>query len=290
MTRDSEKQDGVAAGRVEDDRVEAERLLELCNQDEGLDLPIAVDPALAGGEATTQFRAYRHGALVGFAWLPPEPEPEACLMVHPAHRRQGVGRELLAAIQTEVRRRGLAEFLGVCDEASPSGMAFVVAVGGRYRNSEYRLELDPAAVDRSRPRHAALHLSPAGAANAEDLIRLLVASFGNAEEAMREQTGRMLNDPTRRHFLAVLGTEPVGLLRIGVYEDYADVTAFGVLPTHRGRGYGRQMLLDAVDLLLSEGHQRIIIEVATNNSRALGLYRSCGFKVTTAYGFYDIAA
>jgi ribosomal protein S18 acetylase RimI-like enzyme len=50
------------------------------------------------------------------------------------------------------------------------------------------------------------------------------------------------------------------------------------------------MLLDAVELLLGEGHQRIVIEVATDNSRALGLYRSCGFKMATAYGFYDIVA
>ena len=178
----------------------------------------------------------------------------------------------------------------VCDEASRSGTAFVAAVGGRYRGAEYRLELDPAAVDRSRPRHAALSLSPAGAADAEVLVRLLAASFGAPEESAREQTERMLRDPTRRHYLAVLGAEPVGLLRIGVYEDYADVTAFGVLPAHRGRGYGRQMLLDAVELLLGEGHQRIVIEVATDNSRALGLYRSCGFKMATAYGFYDLAA
>jgi ribosomal protein S18 acetylase RimI-like enzyme len=289
MAMDSGEQDGVVAGRVVDDRAEAESLLARCNQNEGLDLPIAVDPALAGGEATTQFRAYDRGVLVGFAWLPPEPEPEACLMVQPAHRRRGIGRALLAAVRTEVRRRGLAGFMVVCDAASRSGTAFVAAVGGRYRSAEYRLELDPAAVDRSRPRHAALRLSPAGAADVEVLVRLLAAAFGAPEESAREQTERMRQDPTRRHYLAVIGAEPVGLLRIGVYKDYADITAFGVLPEHRGRGHGRQMLLDAVDLLLGEGHQRIIIEVATDNVGALGLYQSCGFKVATTYGFYDLA-
>jgi ribosomal protein S18 acetylase RimI-like enzyme len=68
-----------------------------------------------------------------------------------------------------------------------------------------------------------------------------------------------------------------------------DVTAFGVLPEYRGRGYGRQLLLDAVDVLLRESSDRVVIEVATDNERALGLYRSCGFKVASAYGFYEFA-
>jgi ribosomal protein S18 acetylase RimI-like enzyme len=284
------KRHGVVAGRAEDDRAGAERLLKLCNRDEGLDLPIAVDPALSAGDEATQFRAYDRGALVGFAWLPPDREPEACLMVHPTHRRRGLGLALLAAVRAEVRRRGLSGFPLVCDEASPSGTAFVAAVGGRYRESEYRLELDPAAVDRSRPRHVALRLRPAGADDSATLVRLLARSFGADEESARDQTERMLREPNRRHYLATLGDESVGLLRIGEHGESADVTAFGVLPEYRGRGYGRQMLLDAVDVLLGEGRERIVIEVATDNERALGLYRSCGFKVTTAYGFYELAA
>jgi ribosomal protein S18 acetylase RimI-like enzyme len=277
------------AGQPDDECAEADWLLDLCNRDEGLDLPIAIDPALSAGDVTTQFRCYERGALVGFAWLSPGPEPEACLMVHPAHRRRGVGRALLAAVRTEVLRRGLPGYLLVCDEASRSGKAFVAAMGGRYHSSEYRLDLDRSAVDRSRPRHEALQLRPAVAEDATTLARLLAASFSMPEASAREQTGRMLRDPTRRHYLGMLATEPVGLLRIGVYEAYADVTAFGVLPEYRGRGYGRQMLLDAVDVLLRESSGRVVIEVATDNARALGHYRSCGFKVASAYGFYEFA-
>ncbi len=73
---------------------------------------------------------------------------------------------------------------------------------------------------------------------------------------------------------------------MGEWEGSADITAVGVLPAHRGRGYGRQMLADVVAMLLGEGWERITIEVATDNTNALRLYESCGFRVTTAYSYY----
>jgi ribosomal protein S18 acetylase RimI-like enzyme len=286
---DRDQRHGIVSGPSVGDHSDVERLLATCNQYEELDLPIFLAATAPPGAATTEFRFYDHGALVGFAWLPDDPEPEACLMVHPAHRRRGVGQALVAAVQAECRRRGLPKCLLVCDTAAQSGKAFVAAVGARYRSSEFRLELDPEALDRSRPRQA-VELRPTGDSEAATLARIMASSFGSPEESAREQTARMLRDPTRRHYLATLGDELIGLLRIGAYEEYADITAFGVLPAHRGRGYGRQMLMDAVDLLQSEGWQKIVIEVATDNERALGLYRSCGFRVVTEYGFYDLTA
>jgi ribosomal protein S18 acetylase RimI-like enzyme len=56
----------------------------------------------------------------------------------------------------------------------------------------------------------------------------------------------------------------------------------------RGRGFGRQMLLHTIDRLVVEKWPRILIEVATDNPNALGLYKSCGFQVTTTYGFYQL--
>jgi ribosomal protein S18 acetylase RimI-like enzyme len=210
-------------------------------------------------------------------------------MVHPAHRRRGLGRALLAAGRAEVGRRGHSSFLLVCDEASPSGPAFATAVGGHRREAEYRLQLDRAAVDHSRRRHDALKLRPAGAEDLATLVRVLAGAFGEAAEDVRPGMTRMLQQPDRRHYFATLGDEPIGMLRVGAYEEYADITGFGVLPEHRGRGYGRQMLMDIVAGLLAEGRERIIIEVATDNRRALGLYESCGFKVVSAFGYYELA-
>lgn len=280
----------IVTGLSDADRAAGERLLVTCNRHEGLDLPISLAATAASGNAVTHFLRYHQGSPVGLAWLPDDPEPEACLIVHPAHRRQGIGRALVAAVRSESRRRGLPGFMLVCDEAAGSGTAFATAVGGRYRSAEYRLRIDPGAIDRSRPRQA-FALRPADARDATTLTRLLTASFGSPEEAAREQVSLGLAESKRRYFLAAVDGNPAGLLQAGEWEEgSAGISAFGVLPAYRGRGIGRQMLLDAVDALLEEGWEHVLIEVVTDNERALALYRSCGFRVTTAYGFYDLTA
>jgi hypothetical protein len=89
---DRETRHGLVAGTRDEDRADAERLLDLCNRYEGLDLPIALDPAPRSQAVATHFLAFDRGTLIGLAWLPPDPEPEACLMVHSDHRRRGVVR------------------------------------------------------------------------------------------------------------------------------------------------------------------------------------------------------
>ncbi len=278
---------------AEDERAAVARLAALCNQYEGLDFPLnwghlsSPADAVPAGSAN-HLLYYDRGLLIGFANLEHGPEIELYGMVHPEHRRKGVGRALFEAAKAECRQRGVQGLLLVCDEASQSGKAFVAAVGAQYRFSEHAMELDLTAVDRSRPRHAALQLRPADAEDAEVLARLQAASFGDPEEEVRQRVAEGLQLPNRQYFIAILDGEPIGLLRAGRYAGFADITAFGVLPEHRGRGYGRQMLLDVLDILAAENWQRIVIDVVTENRNALGLYRSVGFKETRTYGYYHV--
>jgi len=287
---DRQTRHGLRTGLSDDDRADVERLLDVCNRFEELELPIFLEATEPLGNVVSEFLFDDDGTLIGFAWLPDDPEPEACVIVHPDHRRRGVGRTLVDAMRSECRRRGLSSFLLVGDEAAVSGKAFARSIEAQYRSSEYRLELDSGSIDRSRPRHATLHLSRADVDDADTLVRLLAVSFETSEEVAREQVRRGLDDPKRDYYLARLNGGPVGILQAGMWEEEAGITAFGVLPEYRGRGIGRQMLVDAVDLLLAGGQERILIEVATDNQEALSLYQSCGFKVVTAYGFYDLTA
>lgn len=276
---------GLIRGLTAAARTDIQQLTGICNNFEGLDLPIYLDSATSDADF---FSFYEHGQLIGFAYIPGESEPEVCGMVHPDHRRRGIGRRLLDAIRTEYRRRGTPELLLVCEAASASGQAFVTGAGGKLRISEHRMQLDPTAVDRSHSRQDGLDLQPAGSDDAETLIHIQATAFGDPEEEVRPFVRQSLQDTNRRYYIGTLNGSPIGIIRLSVYEPAADITAFGVLPEYRGRGYGRQMLLGSIDILLAEGHDPIQIEVVTENQNALGLYRSCGFKVTTTYGFYEL--
>lgn len=273
-------------------RAAVEALLAACNQDEQINLILNLEPATFGPEATAenvdQFLAYDHGTLIGFARLDGWSEPELCGMVEPAQRRKGVGRSLLAAAQVECRRRGLAQSLLICDEAGESGPAFAAAVGANLSYAEYRMRLDPAAIGRSRPRYSALRLQPATAEDVDLLTRIQSAAFGDPEDFVRPYVIGGLQQANRQYLIGLLHDRPVGMLRLSRYEHEADITAFGVLPEAQGRGYGRQMLLDAIDLLLAEGWSQIMIDVVIENRNALKLYQSCGFRPVTTYGFYKL--
>lgn len=95
--------------------------------------------------------------------------------------------------------------------------------------------------------------------------------------------------PDRRSFFIELQGKPIGTIRIvdGASER-ADITLFGLLQPYRGHGYGRQILLTSVDLLLSEQCAPIALDVTTSNRNALALYQTCGFQEARKDSFYKL--
>ena len=278
----------VVTGPLTADRAAVLVLHQTCNDADGIDIPLFLEGNVESDEFETSFGVFKSGALVGFALLPADRVPEAILFVHPDMRRQGIGRALIEAVRAEARARELPDFLLVNDAASASGTAFAIAAGGRYRESEYRLLLEPARIDRSPKRYRDLVMRPATEEDVESLIEIQTAAFGRDESLVHAAVLQALANPKRQYHLGILGGESIGMLRTSIWDEEADVTAFGVLPSHQGRGYGRQILRDAIDLLLAAGQEQITIEVATENANALGLYQSCGFDVIAKFDYYDL--
>ncbi len=48
-------------------------------------------------------------------------------------------------------------------------------------------------------------------------------------------------------------------------------------PDLAGKGYAKEMILDAIDLVKNLGFTRIELTVATGNHKAISLYEKCGF-------------
>ncbi len=58
----------------------------------------------------------------------------------------------------------------------------------------------------------------------------------------------------------------------------------GVVPDHRGRGLGRCLLLQSLRGFQQHGARRVVLEVTSDNSAAIRLYRNIGFrKARTLY-------
>ena len=270
-------------GLTKEDLIEVKRLIERCNRHENLDLPFNLE---AGHGPPNQFLAYEDKHLVGAAGLQGNREVEVCLVVDPNYRRRGIGRSLLQTVSEELKRRGLASFLLVCEETSRSGRAFVKAVGAQYRFSEYRMRLDPRNVPRPRSAAEPIRVRQADARDIDVLVQLISTSFGRSADQERARVARDLQRSTHRFLIALANEEPVGSVGIAAFERRVYIIALNVLPQYRGRGYGRHLITHTVAILLNESWDEILLEVATDNRDALGLYRSCGFHEVTSYGYY----
>jgi ribosomal protein S18 acetylase RimI-like enzyme len=275
------------------DRAALEHLVAHCRQRDGCAPPLYIETPPLGSDAhICTFCCDADGAgLAGFASLTRDDPPEVYLVVHPDHRRFGIGRALLESVRSEAQRGAVASLLLVGDEALASGDAFAHAMGASYYDSEYCMEFDSDAPTPPASLGNGVHLIRAGASEADTLIRIQVASFQGAEATVRPQVeGWLTEGDAQRFYVGRRDGEPIGSLRIFLVPDesLAYINTFGILPEHQGQGYGRRMLRDVVAALREEGWRQIRIEVATDNPIALSLYRSSGFQQIAAYRYYEL--
>jgi ribosomal protein S18 acetylase RimI-like enzyme len=278
------------AGLDPDDLAAVRALLARSNAHDGTELIMSLRPPATPGDNVPLYILAREGErIVGALELVGYLEVEGCLIVAPEARRRGIARRLAARAREELARRGVANWLLVCDEIAPAGAAFARAIGGTRAYAEYRLALDPARVPPPREEGPPLALRRAEAADAETIGAITASAFGDPPADVTRWARQDLDRPDRRWFLASRDGVPVGSLRVIAKGGEADITAFGVLPAHQGRGYGRAILSRTIALLLAEGLSAIYIETETDNAAALGLYRSCGFVERHTYGYYRVA-
>lgn len=271
-------------------RHQVETLAAACRQVEPIAMSLYLEESPVGSDDTNQFAFWQDDELVGFVVLFGNDPIEIIGMVRPEYRRKGIGRALLQTAIAEGERRGETQALLICEGSSSSGQAFVEAVGGTYRFAEYRMVLDRDRFARSQRGEETVILQQATIDDLEQLVALRIAAIeGQSEQGIRQYTQTYLQRADQRFFIGLLDGKPIGTLRVDEDGTTAGIYAFVVLPELRGRGYGRQILLQTLDRLVAEDWETIMLEVETQNRNALRLYERCGFQETTTYHYYHLA-
>ncbi|WP_134683817.1 GNAT family N-acetyltransferase [Brevibacillus migulae] len=273
---------------------EIEKILELahqCNQFEHIHVDVTLNISMLrnrNGRENHDFLYYVDDRLVGFLgmyFISSEEEVELSGMVHPEHRNRKIASTLLTEAKMQLAKRDLRQRLIVCDHSSASGQQFLKAIGATYRFSEYSMGL----VDTPPPCKPSkkLELVPVHPADTTDVIRILMESFGDTEQEARELVERNTAGGDHQMYVAKDDTLPIGTITAS--RDGADVyiTAFAVHPTYQGKGYGRQLLTQCIELIRQEENGPIKLDVQTENAKALGLYKACGFQEIAAYDYYS---
>ena len=93
------------------------------------------------------------------------------------------------------------------------------------------------------------------------------------------QYNEEFSSPTR-HFVVALDDEQNIIGYAGVFAPggaEADVLTVGVIPSHRGKGIGRQLMAMITDWAKQQGSIAMMLEVKVDNFDAIGLYETLGY-------------
>ena len=265
-----------------------EQLITTCNNYDGLHMRIDTGTLRdrPGGEAN-DFLYYEDGMLVGYLFVEGwgGRDRELVGMVHPDYRRRGIFRSLLAEAEEECRQRDIQKLILVCEHASQSGLAFVNAIQARFEYSEHEMVLGT--FRERRKTHKGLDIRQANKQDLDAIVSILATDSGNVE-SIRQWVTKLFDDHSSRFYVATLDEKLLGCLRLDFMSDQIGIYAFEVRLGYRGLGYGRQMLEEAIRTIRSESQIRIMLDVETDNTNAIGLYLSCGFEIKTTYDYYEL--
>ena len=244
------------------------------------------------GSVVNDFLYYDHDVLIGYLALDDRGsvQNELVGMVHPDYRLRGIFRMLLRAAVEEGRARHVQQFILVNEQSSRSGYAFLHSTDAVLSESEHEMFL--MRMPRREIFDERLLVHKAELADIDALVKVQSQSFDDSEDSTRARIERCIHHSNQTYFLAVFGDpsvgchEPVGSFRLDRTDTFVGIYAFGVRPDYQGRGYGRQILEDAIHIIRASSQKAIMLDVDVENGRAIRLYRSCGFEIRTTYNYY----
>ncbi|MBA2395642.1 MAG: GNAT family N-acetyltransferase [Ktedonobacteraceae bacterium] len=279
------------------DITEIKQLTDVCNAYENLYMRLGFSMLRErSGRVYNDFLYYERNVLVGYLALEEwgTDEKELIIMVHPDFRRKGICTALLVAAREEGQQRQISRFLLVCEQSSSSGQGYIKAIGARLDFSEHEMVL--ASFQERSTFDERLSFHEAGRGDIDVVAKVLSASFDEPEPlATANLLKRFAQEPRPRIYLATLGEgevsckEPIGSLRLDEFDGVVGIYGFGVVPDYRRRGYGRQILEEAIRMVRATSQQPIMLDVETDNIPAIGLYTSCGFRIKTTYDYYNVS-
>jgi ribosomal protein S18 acetylase RimI-like enzyme len=107
--------------------------------------------------------------------------------------------------------------------------------------------------------------------------------FQNFESELAELPGKY-GSPEGRLYLAFEGEQAAGCTGLRkIEEGVCELKRLYVLPSHRSRGIGRRLTIQAVTDARQIGYERMRLDTLPSMQRAQGLYRELGFMPIAPY-------
>ncbi|CAH2213520.1 GNAT family N-acetyltransferase [Tepidibacter aestuarii] len=220
-------------------------------------------------------------------------------MVHPEYRRQSVFKTLSELVIAEWKRRNSGSMLLLSDRQSNSGQKFIKGTGAQYKHSEYEMYLKEGNVKPLQSQLCGITFRKASNADALEIARQNAIYFNDKTDIISSETiipneYMILPEEEEKNgmtiYIAEKDQQIIGKANLQLIAGIGGIYGLGVLPEHRGKGFGRAILIMAIEKLKKLNANEVMLQVAAENSKALNLYKSCGFIETSTMDYYEIKA
>ncbi|WP_459954139.1 GNAT family N-acetyltransferase [Paenibacillus pini] len=269
--------------------MDIEQLQHLCEQTDGISLKLnwgTLNNRIEGQE--TDFFRYEGQLLIGFLALYSfGNEVEACGMVHPDYRRQGIFLSLWNEAKIALCKHDVSSILMNTPAKSSSGTAFLKSIGYQQSHSEFQMQWSPDVPQDVTNQEKRVQLRQATSQDILDLITMDIEAFGITES--EEEAERSTSEPKSTVYVIEHEDDMAGKIKLETIGDRMWIYGFVVIPSKRGQGIGTSTLKQVISLARPTGLS-LWLEVALHNPGALRLYESCGFVIQQQQDYYTKCA
>lgn len=224
-------------------------------------------------------------------------------MVHPEYRRQGIFTELYREVLKECKRRKVSDFLLLCDKEALPGQSFLQKIKATFKNSEFEMYLNKEFVFNEEllcgitfekaTNEDAIEVEKQNRIYFSDHASLLEAEGADAATIIEDSQEELLlpEEEEKKGLLIYLAKKEdkiIGKIHLQINTQVGGIYGVGVYPEYRGKGYGRAVLLFAIQEFKRRNVEQVMLQVSAVNPTALGLYQSCGFGITSTMDYYTV--
>jgi len=209
-------------------------------------------------------------------------------VVHPQFRGNGIAHMLFQEALHELEYRESIQYcLFVIHQSAIPARHCVQALGAEPAYSEYEMHFSRSLEPFTLFKHAELTLVQVQREALKELARLDAICFKATYEHARERLSQVIDATDRLIFVARYRNKIIGKIHIRFESNTAHIHDYCIDPVYQGQGFGEDLLKRTLNFLFTiDSVSQIRLDVTTDNSSALNIYRRCGFEITAAYDFW----
>lgn len=269
---------------------EVQELIQECRTME----PTGVTPTVTSDEnfdkeLPCMFLCYEQDFLISFVsiYMPTPYYGEVVGFTSPPARQRGYFMKTwLEALKVLGPYIEEMEIMFITDGKSPSALRTFQALEMHYEYSEYVLARDIKHKNEKSLRVSAKELdaSNPGDANAIFMMHTNIFPDNRSETlAFLEST----KQPFTQNCLALNEDgRPIGIFHMALDGDRVFLFGVGVLPEFQGKGYGKQIVQLAMNMVDEDRYKGIAVQVSSLNEEAMKLYHTTGFREVNRLDYY----